>query len=57
MRHKVRVVILKQWKKPKTIYRNLMRLNIKMHCNRTHEDIFRWLIPAWDRSEELDAMW
>ena len=41
MRHKVRVVILKQWKKPKTIYRNLMRLNIKMHCNMTHEDIFK----------------
>jgi len=41
MRHKVRVVILKQWKSPKTIYRNLMRLNTKMHCNMTHEDIFK----------------
>lgn len=41
MRHKVRVVILKQWKKPKTIYRNLMRLNTKMHCNMTHKDIFK----------------
>ena len=41
MRHKVRVVILKQWKRPKTIYRNLMRLNTKMHCNMTHEDIFK----------------
>ena len=41
MRHKVRVVILKQWKKPKTIYRNLMQLNTKMHCNMTHEDIFK----------------
>jgi len=40
-RHKVRVVILKQWKKPKTIYRNLMRLNTKMHCNMTREDIFK----------------
>ena len=30
MRHKVRVVILKQWKRPKTIYRNLMRLNTKL---------------------------
>ena len=27
LRHKVRVVILKQWKKPKTIFRNLMKLN------------------------------
>ena len=35
------LVILKQWKKPKTIYRNLMRLNTKMHCNMTHEDIFK----------------
>ena len=26
LRHKVRVVILKQWKKPKTIYKNLMKL-------------------------------
>ena len=26
MRHKVRVAILKQWKKPKTIYKNLMKL-------------------------------
>jgi group II intron reverse transcriptase/maturase len=27
LRHKVRVVILKQWKKPKTIFKNLMKLN------------------------------
>lgn len=27
LRHKVRVVILKQWKKPKTIFKNLMILN------------------------------
>lgn len=27
LRHKVRVVILKQWKKPKTIYKNLMKLH------------------------------
>ena len=26
LRHKVRVAILKQWKKPKTIYKNLMKL-------------------------------
>ena len=29
LRHKVRVVILKKWKKPKTIYKNLMRMNLK----------------------------
>ena len=41
MRHKVRVVILKQWKKPKTIYKNLMKLNMAFGCNMTHEDIFK----------------
>ena len=41
MRHKVRVVILKQWKKPKTIYKNLMKLNTAFGCNMTHEDIFK----------------
>ncbi len=41
MRHKVRVVILKQWKKPKTIYKNLMRLNIRLHCNMSEEDIYK----------------
>ena len=34
-----------------------MRLSIKMHCNMTHRTSSRWQIPAWDRSEELDAMW
>ena len=27
LRHKIRVILIKQWKKPKTIYNNLMRLN------------------------------
>ena len=27
LRHKVRVVLLKQWKKPRTIYKNLMKLH------------------------------
>jgi group II intron reverse transcriptase/maturase len=33
MRHKVRVVILKQWKKPKTIYKNLMKLHRYLKSN------------------------
>ena len=41
MRHKVRVVILKQWKRPKTIYENLMRLNVTMKCGMTDEDIYK----------------
>lgn len=41
MRHKVRVVILKQWKKPRTIYANLMKLNKAFKCNMSEEDIFK----------------
>lgn len=33
LRHKVRVVILKQWKKPKTIYKNLMKLHRYLKSN------------------------
>lgn len=39
LRHKVRVVIVKQWKKATTIYRNLHVINKKMRCNFTDEDI------------------
>ena len=41
MRHKVRVVILKQWKRPKTIYKNLQKLNRLGKCNFSDEDIFK----------------
>ena len=41
LRHKVRVVIIKQWKRPKTIYRNLMKLNRIGKCNMSDEDIFK----------------
>ena len=41
MRHKVRVVILKQWKKPKTIYKNLQKLNRLGKCNLSDEDIYK----------------
>ncbi len=33
LRHKVRVVILKQWKKPKIIYKNLMKLHRYLKSN------------------------
>ncbi len=39
LRHKVRVVILKQWKNPKTVYKNLMKLNVVFACKMTEEDI------------------
>ena len=41
LRHKVRVVILKQWKKSMTIYKNLMNLNKAVGCNMTHKDIYK----------------
>jgi hypothetical protein len=41
LRHKVRVVIIKQWKRPKTIYRNLMKLNRICKCNMSDKDIFK----------------
>lgn len=39
LRHKIRVIIIKQWKKCKTIYKNLWKLNITYKCNLTDEDI------------------
>ena len=33
LRHKIRCIIIKQWKKPRTIYKNLMRLNIVCSVN------------------------
>lgn len=41
LRHKVRVVILKQWKKAKTIYTNLQKLNNHYQCGFTHEDLYK----------------
>lgn len=39
LRHKVRVVILKQWKKPRRIYLNLQKLNRIVGCNFTDKEI------------------
>ena len=39
MRHKIRVVIIKQWKCSKRIYTNLMRINKALKCNFSDEDI------------------
>jgi len=41
LRHKIRVIVIKQWKKPKTIYRNLSYLNRKYGNGFEHEDIFK----------------
>lgn len=41
LRHKIRCIIIKQWKKPKTIYRNLMKLNRACRCNFSEEGIYK----------------
>lgn len=39
LRHKIRVIVMKQWKSPKTIYRNLCYLNWKQRNGFNHEEI------------------
>ena len=41
LRHKIRVIIMKQWKTPKTIYRNLSYLNRKNKNGFNQEAIFK----------------
>ena len=41
LRHKIRVIILKQWKKPRTIFRNLSSINRKYRNGFSHEDIYK----------------
>ena len=41
LRHKIRAIILKQWKKPLRIYKNLMYMNKKQRCGFSHEDIYK----------------
>ena len=40
LRHKIRVIILKQWKRPKTIYKNLYKMNRLFSCQFSDEQIF-----------------
>ena len=41
LRHKIRCIIIKQWKKPMTIYRNLMKLNKACKCRFSDEEIYK----------------
>ena len=41
LRHKVRVIIVKQWKKPLRIYKNLQKINKAYECNFDEESIFK----------------
>ena len=58
LRHKIRCIIIKQWKRPKTIYRNLMVLNLKYKCRYKHEDIFKCANSrlGWYRRSGLDVV-
>lgn len=40
LRHKIRVIVMKQWKKPKTFYRNLCYLNRNHKNGFNNEAIF-----------------
>ena len=41
LRHKIRVIVMKQWKRPRTIYRNLGYLNRKYKRGFKHDDIYK----------------
>lgn len=41
LRHKVRCIIIKQWKKAMTIYRNLMKVNKAGRCKFRDEEIYK----------------
>lgn len=41
LRHKIRVIVMKQWKTPKTIYRNLCYLNRKHGNGIDQEEIYK----------------
>ena len=41
LRHKIRVIIVKQWKKPSRIYQNLQQLNKGQGFKFTHEELFK----------------
>lgn len=57
LRHKVRCII-KQWKKPMTIYRNLMKLNIINKCNFDEKEIYKCANTrlGWYRRSGLDVV-
>ena len=41
LRHKIRVILIKQWKNPRTIYKNLSYLNRKYNNGFNHEAIYK----------------
>ncbi|MCR1961895.1 RNA-directed DNA polymerase [[Clostridium] cocleatum] len=58
LRHKIRCIIIKQWKKPMTIYRNLMKLNKACKCNFSDEEIYKCANTrlGWYRRSGLEVV-
>ena len=58
LRHKVRVIIIKQWKKSQRIYTNLKRMSKMYKTNHTDEDIFKVANSrlGWYRRSGLDVV-
>ena len=58
LRHKIRMIVMKQWKKPKTIYRNLSYLNWKNRNGYSQEDIHKVANPqgAWSTGDRMNVV-
>lgn len=58
LRHKIRCIIIKQWKIPKAIYRNLMKLNEVCRCKFSTEDIYKCANSrlGWYRRSGMDIV-
>lgn len=57
LRHKIRVIIVKQWKKPLRIYTNLQRINQKMKYGFSEEEIYtKWQIQGEDCTHSVTVM-
>lgn len=58
LRHKIRVVIIKQWKIPKRIYKNLQKLNKLQKSSFTEEDIYKVANSrlGWYRRSGMDVV-
>ena len=58
LRHKVRVIIIKQWKNTMRIYINLQRINKAFKCNFKDEDIFKVANSrlGWYRRSGMDVV-
>ena len=58
LRHKVRVIIIKQWKIPSRIYTNLQRLSKTFKCNLDNESIYKVANSrlGWYRRSSMDVV-